>query len=130
MVCRFPTVTETPDPKHGERFKAWMASGTGDPNPAIPAATVILLRDSNGGIETLMLRRNSKIAFGGMWVFPGGRVEEGDDDGTADDSEALLHLVLRRPGARRRGGHRRRRDPRAPVGHAAGRAVVARRVRD
>jgi len=78
-------VSEEPEPKHGERFKAWMASGTGDPNPAIPAATVILLRDSPAGIETLMLRRNSKIAFGGMWVFPGGRVEE--SDGVAIDDE-------------------------------------------
>ncbi len=25
-----------------------------------------------------MLRRNSKLAFGGMWVFPGGRVDPGD----------------------------------------------------
>ena len=95
MVCRFPTVTETPDPKHGERFKAWMASGTGDPNPAIPAATVILLRDSEAGVETLMLRRNSKIAFGGMWVFPGGRVEEGDDDGTADELVAARRAAVR-----------------------------------
>lgn len=47
----------------------------------IPAATVLLLRDvtqSNGGIEVLMLRRNSKIAFAGMWVFPGGRVDPED----------------------------------------------------
>ena len=39
------------------------------------AATVVLLRDGAGGLETLLLRRNSRIAFGGMWVFPGGRVD-------------------------------------------------------
>src|SRR3954451_22204645 len=88
-------MSETPDPEHGERFKAWMASGTGDPNPAIPAATVILLRDSDAGVETLMLRRNSKIAFGGMWVFPGGRVEEGDDDGTGDELGAARPAAVR-----------------------------------
>ena len=49
-------------------------------NPAIPAATVILLRDidGDGKPEVLMLRKNSKIAFGGMWVFPGGRIDPED----------------------------------------------------
>lgn len=44
----------------------------------IPAATVLLLRDGadSGALEVLMLRRNSRIAFGGAWVFPGGRVDE------------------------------------------------------
>jgi 8-oxo-dGTP pyrophosphatase MutT (NUDIX family) len=88
-------VSETPDPKHGERFRTWMASGTGDPNPAIPAATVILLRDTDAGIETLMLRRNSKIAFGGMWVFPGGRVEDADGDGAADEITAARQAAVR-----------------------------------
>lgn len=46
--------------------------------PAIPAATVVLLREAGAGFEVLMLRKNSKIAFGGMWVFPGGRIDEGD----------------------------------------------------
>jgi 8-oxo-dGTP pyrophosphatase MutT (NUDIX family) len=47
--------------------------------PAIPAATVVLLRDAPGGVETLMLRRNSKLAFaGGAWVFPGGRIDPED----------------------------------------------------
>jgi 8-oxo-dGTP pyrophosphatase MutT (NUDIX family) len=57
--------------------------------PAIPAATVVLLRDAPGGLETLMLRRNSKLAFaGGAWVFPGGRIDPEDYPGgevTADD---------------------------------------------
>jgi 8-oxo-dGTP pyrophosphatase MutT (NUDIX family) len=37
-----------------------------------------------------MLRKNSKIAFGGMWVFPGGRVD--DDDGAPGDD---MHLRAR-----------------------------------
>jgi len=53
----------------------------------VAAATVILVRDAPGGIETLMLRRNSKIAFGGMWVFPGGRVDEADRAGLTPDDE-------------------------------------------
>jgi 8-oxo-dGTP pyrophosphatase MutT (NUDIX family) len=43
-----------------------------------------------------MLHRNSKIAFGGMWVFPGGRVDEADGD-LAVDGE---HEVARRAAAR------------------------------
>ncbi len=47
-----------------------------DREELIAAATVLLLRDDPRGLEVLMLRRNSKIAFGGMWVFPGGRVDQ------------------------------------------------------
>jgi 8-oxo-dGTP pyrophosphatase MutT (NUDIX family) len=49
-------------------------------NEAVPAATVLLVRDSAGGPEVLMLRRDSRIAFGGMWAFPGGKLEAGDAD--------------------------------------------------
>lgn len=53
----------------------------------IPAATVVLVRDGGDGLETLLLRRNSKIAFGGMWVFPGGRIDEADWLGLAPGDE-------------------------------------------
>jgi 8-oxo-dGTP pyrophosphatase MutT (NUDIX family) len=57
-----------------------------DEIPAIPAATVVLLRDGGNGIETLMLRRNSKLAFaGGHWVWPGGRIDPDDYDANAPD---------------------------------------------
>ena len=43
----------------------------------LPAATVVLLRDHEQRLETLLLRRNSKLVFSaGMWVFPGGRIDE------------------------------------------------------
>jgi 8-oxo-dGTP pyrophosphatase MutT (NUDIX family) len=48
---------------------------------AIPAATVVLARDGADGIEVLMLRKNAKLSFGGMWVFPGGRVDAGEGEG-------------------------------------------------
>jgi 8-oxo-dGTP pyrophosphatase MutT (NUDIX family) len=57
-------------------------------DPAIPAATVVLLRDAPDGLETLMLHRTSKVAFGGMWVFPGGRVDEADRRPDDHDEEA------------------------------------------
>ncbi len=54
---------------------------------AVPAATVILVRDGDDGLETLMLRRNSKLAFaGGHWVFPGGRVDDDDLEPSADEA--------------------------------------------
>lgn len=47
-------------------------------NPARPAATVVLVRDSPAGVEVLMIRRAAATAFGGMWAFPGGVIEESD----------------------------------------------------
>ena len=45
---------------------------------ARPAATVIVLREGNP-FEILMVRRNDKVAFmAGSYVFPGGRVDDGD----------------------------------------------------
>ena len=57
--------------------------------PPIPAATVVMLKDVTtcaSGVEVLMLKKNSKIAFGGMWVFPGGRIDAEDypPDGDLD----------------------------------------------
>lgn len=46
---------------------------------AAPASTVVLLRDGSAGLEVLLLRRNSQLAFhGGAWVFPGGRIDASD----------------------------------------------------
>ena len=56
---------------------------TDAPPPAIPAATVILVRDGASGIEVLMLQRTRGGAFGGFWVFPGGRVDPEDVDEVA-----------------------------------------------
>ncbi|HAS12044.1 MAG TPA: NUDIX hydrolase [Acidimicrobiaceae bacterium] len=57
----------------------------------IPAATVIPLRDARQpdgttALEVLMLRKNSKLAFGGMWVFPGGRIDP-EDWPSSDDPD-------------------------------------------
>ncbi len=43
------------------------------------AATVMLVRDTDGGLEVFMLRRNLNSDFvGGAYVFPGGAVDEAD----------------------------------------------------
>ena len=49
--------------------------------PLLDAATVVLLRDGDAGVECLMVRKTSGQEFGGLWVFPGGRVEEADGTG-------------------------------------------------
>ena len=64
-----------------DRYEAWIREQGSDPDrPLIPAATVVPLRDTPDGIETLLVRRNSKVFFGGMWVFPGGKVDPDDVD--------------------------------------------------
>jgi 8-oxo-dGTP pyrophosphatase MutT (NUDIX family) len=60
--------------------------------PIKPAATVMLLRDTAGGLEVFMLRRTNAAAFaGGMYVFPGGKVDPADGDG----DEAFVVAAIR-----------------------------------
>lgn len=50
-------------------------------SPAVPAATVLLVRDGTQGLEVLMIERHAAIGFaGGALVFPGGKVEAADGD--------------------------------------------------
>jgi 8-oxo-dGTP pyrophosphatase MutT (NUDIX family) len=49
------------------------------PVPALPAATVTLVRDTAAGLEVLMLQRNFQSGFmPGMFLFPGGALDPGD----------------------------------------------------
>ena len=59
---------------------------TGPAGRIVPAATVVPLREGGAGLEVLLLRRSSRGAFGGMWVFPGGQVDAQDMD--AGDMDA------------------------------------------
>ena len=63
--------------------------------PAIPAATVVLLKDGSEGTEVLMLHRTSKVHFGGMWVFPGGRIDPEDHPADGDINEAARNAAAR-----------------------------------
>jgi 8-oxo-dGTP pyrophosphatase MutT (NUDIX family) len=58
-----------------------------------PAATAVLVRNGEQGLETLLLKRASKLNFGaGAWVFPGGRI---DSDDYGDDPEDVEFAARR-----------------------------------
>ena len=59
----------------------------------IPAATVVLLRNTDAGPEVLMLKKNSKITFGGMWVFPGGKIDAADYADKEDVDQAARNAA-------------------------------------
>ncbi len=59
----------------------------------IPSATVVLLRDTPSGMKVLLLRRNSDIAYGGSWVFPGGRIEGAEFAAAGDDALQAARLA-------------------------------------
>jgi len=56
----------------------------GEPTEPRPAATIILLRDSeeSGELEVLLLKRSAESRFmPNVWVFPGGSLDPEDGDG-------------------------------------------------
>lgn len=72
---------------------------TGDVTVPRVAASVIVMRDSAGGPEVLLVQRNPASRFmGGAWVFPGGAVHDEDEGGPAGtavrETEEEAGLVL------------------------------------
>jgi 8-oxo-dGTP pyrophosphatase MutT (NUDIX family) len=56
----------------------------------VPSATVTLVRDTNEGLEVLLMQRRLKSAFvPGMYVFPGGAID-------AEDHAAEMHALCAR----------------------------------
>ncbi|MBM3345180.1 MAG: MBL fold metallo-hydrolase [Betaproteobacteria bacterium] len=74
--------------------------------PIRPAATIILCRDTAQGLEVFMMRRSPNSVFmSGVYVFPGGALDDGDDPshwGThelaLDDTVASRVLAVDRNG--------------------------------
>lgn len=71
-----------------ERFAESITRPTPHPVAPRPAATIVLMRDSEEGPEVLLLRRSRNAGFvPGAYVFPGGRV-----DGTDADPDVVARL--------------------------------------
>lgn len=68
------------------RVLADMTDTDAEPDGVIPvAATVLIVRDAEAGPEVLMIERPDRGSFAGAWVFPGGKIEAGDDGATEAD---------------------------------------------
>ena len=72
------------------------AASTTDAKPLVNAATVIPVCDTADGLKVLLLRRHPSMRFaGGMWVFPGGKIDPIDrreDDRDPDAAAARAAL--------------------------------------
>lgn len=63
---------------------------------AVDAATVVPLRDGPHGLESLMLRRAAGLSFaGGMWVWPGGRIDDLDRIDAVSHEHAARRAAVR-----------------------------------
>jgi len=66
----------------GEHTEPGQGLNLGEVTAPRQAATVIVLRGDTQALEVLLVKRTPKARFmGGIWVFPGGAVDELDTDG-------------------------------------------------
>ena len=73
---------------------------------AVRSAATVLLIDDKPDLQVFMMKRNANIQFaGGMWVFPGGSVDDGDNAGNyqkycvhRSDAQACEQLGVARGG--------------------------------
>src|SRR3954463_6023071 len=62
------------------------------------AASVIVLRGGGDSLEVLLVRRTPQARFmGGVWVFPGGAVDEGEDERDAAVRELVEEAAITVP---------------------------------
>ncbi|MDA0327699.1 MAG: hypothetical protein O2958_01610 [Gemmatimonadetes bacterium] len=79
---------EIPFDRLPDRFAQSLENPPEVPAAAKPAATIVLLRDAEPGMEVLLMRRSRSAGFvPGAYVFPGGRV-----DGSDASPEAIERL--------------------------------------
>lgn len=64
--------------------------------PIHPSATVVLVRDGDQGLEVLLVQRANAVQhMGGMWVFPGGKVDAADEPDSGDAYDAAVNAAIR-----------------------------------
>ncbi|MCW2952139.1 MAG: hydrolase [Conexibacter sp.] len=86
---------EAAQPGRGEELHS------GPPVRPRVAATVIVLRDGDRGLELLLVQRNPASRFmGGAWVFPGGAVDPTDGEGEEGVRWAALRELAEETGLR------------------------------
>jgi 8-oxo-dGTP pyrophosphatase MutT (NUDIX family) len=72
--------------------RAEARGGSGSEVEPVLAASVLLLRDGSSGLETYLLQRHARMPFAAsMVVFPGGRADPTDGEG----SDAILTCAVR-----------------------------------
>jgi 8-oxo-dGTP pyrophosphatase MutT (NUDIX family) len=65
------------------------------PKTIKPAATVVIVREQDAGLEVLLLERNSKLDFAASaWVFPGGKVEKYEMDQAQGDVFSASQIAV------------------------------------
>ena len=71
----------------------------GPPTAPRQAASVILVRGGDHALELLLVKRNPAASFmGGVWVFPGGAVDEGDHSGADPHRSAAVRELAEEAG--------------------------------
>src|ERR1700722_140262 len=69
-------------PEERQRTEPGQQYNAGPPVKPRQAASVILLRGGADALELLLVKRTPEARFmGGVWVFPGGAVDQGEGDG-------------------------------------------------
>jgi 8-oxo-dGTP pyrophosphatase MutT (NUDIX family) len=80
-LSKTPGVSQAPEQSIEQSIEESIEEPIEEPieQPIRPAATVIVARDASPQFEIFMLRRTNAAVFaGGMYVFPGGRVDDED----------------------------------------------------
>jgi 8-oxo-dGTP pyrophosphatase MutT (NUDIX family) len=80
-------------------FDAAARLRSGPPVRARQAASVIVVRDGDAGLEVLLVKRNPAARFmGGVWVFPGGAVDADEGEGDRAHRAAAVRELTEEAG--------------------------------